>query len=226
LSRASVAILIPALDEEEHLRELLPELVADADEVVVADGGSRDRTVELARELGATAVVGPPGRGRQLNRAAEASRSDVLVFLHADTRLPEGALDRVRRAVADGAAGGGFLVRFDSNLRIMALGSRLVNLRTRLTRAPLGDQAQFVTRAAFLALGGFREWPILEDLNLIRRLGRIGPIAVIPEPVVTSARRYEAGGVLRTVAVNWLIWLLYLFGAPPERLAGLYRNIR
>jgi rSAM/selenodomain-associated transferase 2 len=226
LSRATVAILIPALDEEDNLRRLLPDLVLRADEVVVADGGSRDRTVEVARELGARVVVGPAGRGRQLNRAAEASRSDVLLCLHADTRLPGDALDRVRRAVADGAVGGGFLVRFDSRLRIMALGSRLVNLRTRLTRSPLGDQAQFCTRTAFVALGGFREWPILEDLSFVRRLGRIGPVTVIPTPVVTSARRYEAGGVLRTVAVNWLIWLLYLFGVHPERLAGLYRNIR
>ena len=226
MRRASIAILIPALDEEDNLRRLLPDVVAAADEVVVADGGSRDRTTEVARELGARVVTGAPGRGRQLHRAAEASRADVLLFLHADTRLPPDALDRVRRAVAAGAPGGGFLVRFDSHRPIMALGSRLVNLRTRWTRAPLGDQAQFVTRSAYLALGGYRDWPILEDLDFIRRLKRLGRIAIVPVPVVTSARRYESGGVLRTVAINWLIWTLYWLGVPPERIAGLYRNIR
>ncbi len=226
MRRASIAILIPALDEEDNLRRLLPEVVAAADEVVVADGGSRDRTAEVARELGARVVAGTPGRGRQLQCAAEASRAEVLLFLHADTRLPPDALDRVRRAVAAGAPGGGFLVRFDSRLPIMALGGRLVNLRTRLTRAPLGDQAQFVTRSAYLALGGYRDWPILEDLDFVRRLKRLGRVAIVSEPVVTSARRYERGGVLRTVAINWLIWTLYWLGVPPERIAGLYRNIR
>jgi rSAM/selenodomain-associated transferase 2 len=226
LSRPSVAILVPALDEEENLRTLLPDLVRVADEVVVSDGGSSDRTAEVAQELGARVVHGEPGRGTQLNRAAEESTADILLFLHADTRLPEGALDLVRRAVANGASGGGFLARFDSELPIMAFGSRLVDLRTRLTRAPLGDQAQFVTRTAFLALGGYRSWPILEDLDFIRRLKRIGKVAVISIPVVTSGRRYERAGVLRTVALNWFLWALYFLGVDPRRIAGLYRNIR
>lgn len=219
-------MLIPALDEEENLRALLPGLVREADEVVVSDGGSDDRTAEVARELGARVVSSERGRGMQLNRAARESTAEVLLFLHADTRLPAGALDMVRRAVVDGACGGGFLARFDSELPIMAFGSRLVDLRTRLTRAPLGDQAQFVTRTAFLALGGYRSWPILEDLDFIRRLKRIGRIAVIPRRVVTSGRRYEQGGVLKTVALNWLLWTLYFLGVDPRRIAGLYRNIR
>lgn len=226
MRRLSVAVLIPALDEEDNLRALLPGLVREADEVVVSDGGSGDRTMEVAAELGARVVRSEPGRGIQLNRAAEASTSDILLFLHADTQLPEGALDLVRGAVERGASGGGFLARFDSKLRIMAFGSRLVDLRTRLTHAPLGDQAQFVTRTAFLALGGYRSWPILEDLDFIRRLKRIGQVAIIPRPVVTSGRRYEQGGVLRTVALNWFLWALYFLGVDPCKIAGLYRNIR
>lgn len=226
MTQPSIAILIPAVDEEENLRRLLPEIVPIADEVVVADGGSRDATVAAAEELGARVVSSPPGRGVQLNRAARSSRAEILLFLHADSRLPSGALGAVRRAVAAGAPGGGFTVRFDSSRRIMAVGSKLVNLRTRLTRAPLGDQAQFVTRTAFAALGGFRDWPILEDLDFVRRLKHLGRIAVVPGPVTTSARRYEAGGITRTVAVNWLIWLLFLLGADPRRLARLYGDIR
>jgi len=226
LQPPTVAILIPTLDEEETLTELLPEVVPLAEEVVVSDGGSRDGTLGVAASFGVPVVQGPPGRGGQLNRAAAASTADVLLFLHADTHLPSGAIESVRRAVAAGAVGGGFLAHFASPRRIMALGSRLVDARTRMTRVPLGDQAQFVTREAFLALGGYRDWPILEDLDFIRRLKRIGPVRIVPQPVRTSARRYEQGGVARTVATNWLIWALYLAGVSPHRLSRLYRNIR
>ena len=222
----SVAILIPALDEEESLRRHLPAALAAADEVVVSDGGSRDRTAEMARELGARVVAGPAGRGGQLNRAAAAATAEVLVFLHADTALPPGALDAVRAAVAAGAPGGGFLMRFDSDRPLLRLAGRLVDLRTRLTRSPLGDQAQFATRKAFRELGGFREWQILEDVDFIRRLAARGRLAILPLRVTTSARRYEAGGVLRTAARNWWIWALYALGVPPHRLARLYRDVR
>jgi len=222
----SVALIIPTLDEEEALGRHLAAAAAAADQLVVSDGGSRDATVALARQAGATVVTGPPGRGGQLNRGAAAASTDVLVFLHADTRLPPAGVDRVRRAVEAGAAGGAFLVRFDDDGFWMRLGSRLVNLRTRLTRVPLGDQAQFVTRDAFAALGGFRDWPILEDLDFMRRLKRharaSGGIALLDPPVVTAARRYLTGGIARTIARNWLIWALYLLGVPPRRLARLY----
>jgi rSAM/selenodomain-associated transferase 2 len=224
--RPTVAILIPTLDEEESLRRHLPAAIGAADEVVVSDGGSRDASPRLARELGARVVCGPTGRGGQLNRAAAAAGADVFLFLHADTTLPPGGVDAVRSAVGAGARGGGFLLRFDSDRPWMRLGARLVDLRTRLTRAPLGDQAQFVTRKSFVELGGFREWPILEDLDFIRRLRRRGRVAVLPLRVTTSARRYETGGVLRTVARNWLIWGLYLCGISPHRLARLYRHVR
>ncbi|MDH3746213.1 MAG: glycosyl transferase, partial [Acidobacteriota bacterium] len=129
-------------------------------------------------------------------------------------------------AIQSGAVGGGFLVVFDTDRWIRRLGARLVNLRTRWTRCPLGDQAQFVTRDAFEALGGFRSWPILEDLDFIRRLKRHGRTALIEKPVTTSARRFEKRGTLRTIATNWLIWLLYFLHVSPHRLACLYRNVR
>lgn len=232
LSRPTVAILIPALDEEESLRRNLPVAVAAADRVVVSDGGSRDGTVTVARELGAEVVEGPPGRGRQMNLAAEAALAeaagapDVLVFLHADTMLPEGGVEAVRRAVSEGARHGAFRLRFDSERRVQRLGAALINLRTRITRVPLGDQAQWVTRELFQEIGGFRDWPILEDLDLARRLGRTGRGALLAGPVTTSARRFERRGTVRTVAVNWLIWILYFLGVHPRRLARLYRHVR
>jgi rSAM/selenodomain-associated transferase 2 len=224
-----LSIVMPTLDEESALALNLPAALAAADFVVISDGGSADRTLAVAEELGARIVCGPPGRGRQLNRgaaAALAAGADLLVFLHADTVLPPGAAAALRDAVARGVRGGAFLVRFDSELARMRLGSWLVNLRTRRTRLPLGDQAQFATRETFEALGGFRNWPILEDLDFAWRLRRAGAMAILETPVTTSARRFLERGPLRTVATNWLIWLLFLLGVSPHRLARLYKQIR
>src|SRR5688500_16479188 len=143
-----LAIVVPTLNEERALRRHLPAALAVADEVIVSDGGSTDGTLAVARELGATLVTGPPGRGGQLTRGAEATDAPLLLFLHADTRLPDDGVERIREAVAGGAVGGGFLVRFDVGLSALRFGERLINARTRLTKWPLGDQAHFVTREA------------------------------------------------------------------------------
>jgi hypothetical protein len=128
--------------------------------------------------------------------------------------------------VDTGKVGGGFLVRFDDPRPIYRFGTRMVALRTRLTRSPLGDQAQFATRQAFEQLGGFRDWPLLEDLDFIRRLKRIGAVEILPQQVVTSSRRYVEGGPVRTVVLNWLIWVLYFSGVSPQRLSRLYKTYR
>jgi rSAM/selenodomain-associated transferase 2 len=221
-----LAIVVPTLNEEETLRRTLPGALAAADEVVVSDGGSSDSTVEVARQLGARVVVGPPSRGGQLNRGAAATTAGVLLFLHADTTLPPDGARAVRAAVAGGADGGAFRLRFDVDSPVQRLGARLINLRTRLTRVPLGDQAQFVTRQAFERLGGFRDWPILEDLDLALRLRRLGTTVLVADPVTTGARRFVEQGTVRTVATNWLIWLLFFLGVSPHRLARLYKQIR
>jgi rSAM/selenodomain-associated transferase 2 len=182
--------------------------------------------VTAARALGARVVIGPAGRGPQLNRGAGATDAEILLFLHADSAPPKGAAKAIREAVAGGAEGGGFEVRFEGGGAWMRLGTRLVNLRTRLSRLPLGDQGQWVTRAAFEELGGYREWPILEDLDFARRLRRRGRLAVLPLAMRTSSRRYVKRGIARTVAVNWLIWLLWALGVSPHRLARLYRQVR
>jgi uncharacterized protein len=221
-----LAVVVPTLNEEAALARTLPRTLLLADEVVVSDGGSTDRTLEIARSLSVRTVAGPPGRGGQLNRGAAATDADLLLFLHADTTLPEDAPCRIRKAVANGAPGGAFFVRFDVAARKLALGAWLINQRTRLTRLPLGDQAQFVTRAAFFRLGGFKEWPILEDLDFAWRLRKLGSMALIDASVTTAARRFLEGGVVRTVATNWLIWSLYCLGVSPHRLARLYKQIR
>jgi rSAM/selenodomain-associated transferase 2 len=221
-----LAVIVPALDEEQSLLRNLPRALELGDELVVSDGGSSDGTVEVARRLGARVVEGAPGRGPQLNRGAAASEAEILLFLHADSLPPPEAGEAIRRAVADGAEGGGFEVRFEGSSTWMRRGTRLVNLRTRWSKLPLGDQGHFVTRAVFEQMGGYRDWPILEDLDFARRLRRRDRLVILPLAMRTSSRRYLKRGILRTVVVNWLIWLLYLAGVSPHRLAGLYRQVR
>jgi len=222
-----LAIVMPALDEEAALGAHLPAALALADEVIVADGGGADATCEVAAALGARVVRGARGRAAQMNRGAElADGADVLLFVHADTTLPDEARALIAAATAAGAEGGGFRVRFAPATPLFRLGSAVVNLRTRLTRLPLGDQAQFVRRDVFAALGGFRDWPLLEDLDLAWRLRRRGRLVVLSAAVATSARRFQQRGILRTVATNWLIWSLFALGVKPQRLARLYANVR
>ncbi len=230
--RARVSIIIPALDEETAIRAALAAALAQADEVVVSDGGSQDHTVQIARQMGARVVTGCRGRGLQLNRGAaatcEAGREpeDILLFLHADTTLPADGVELVRQAIAAGAVGGAFEIRFDGRGWVYRLGERVASLRSRWSRLALGDQAQFVRRARFEDLGGFRAWPLLEDLDFMLRLRESGPIAILSRPVVTSARRFAARGPLRTVLANWWIWFQFVRGVSPERLAASYRDIR
>ncbi|HXT19160.1 MAG TPA: transferase 2, rSAM/selenodomain-associated protein, partial [Thermoanaerobaculia bacterium] len=140
--------------------------------------------------------------------------------------LPAGAAAAVRAAVERGHCGGGFRVRFDSTTPLFRFGAAVASARTRITRVPLGDQAQFATREAFARLGGYREWPLLEDVDFARRLKRAGRVAILPLAVTTSARRFVQRGPVRTVAKNWLIWALFACGVPPSRLARLYRDVR
>lgn len=225
-----LTIVMPTLNEAESLRRTLPLALAAADEVVVSDGGSTDGTPEVARALGARVVCGPPGRGGQLTRgaevAAEASDTDILLFLHADTVLPPAGIRAAREAITGGAVGGAFRMRFDIDRPMLRLGARLINWRTHLTGLPLGDQAQFVRRDVFQRMEGYRDWPILEDLDFALRLKRQGRTVLVDERVTTAARRFVEQGIARTVSTNWLIWLLFLLGVPPHRLARLYRHVR
>src|SRR5260370_39811942 len=237
-----VAIVVPTLNEESTIARTLPAALAalaalDAvapreppaagSELVVADGGSRDRIVEVARALGVRVVAGPPGRGGQLNRGAAATTAEILIFLHADTTRPEGALGAMRAAIGGDAGGAGgarpvlggaFLVRFDQGGPLLRLGAWLINQRTRATRLPLGDQAHFVTRAAFEQLGGYRDWPILEDLDFAWRLRRHGRTVILRQRETPRARRFVVRGVARAAATTWLIWLRFGAGVPPPPL--------
>ena len=215
--------MVPALDEQGAVQSLLPEIISEAEEVIVSDGGSTDDTIQISHSLGARAITGATGRGPQLNLGVANASSEILIFLHADTHLPPEGVNLVRRAIKSGYVGGGFHVQFDDPRPIYRLGSTIVNRRTSLSRIALGDQAQFATRSAFDAIGGFQDWPILEDLDFARRLKKIGKIAIIEARARTSTRRFARGGIAPTIANNWLIFGLYYLGVSPHRLARLYR---
>lgn len=215
-------MVIPAFNEEPRIGAAIDAaFAAGAAEVIVADGGSLDGTVAVARAHGARLVEGERVRARQLNRGAETAIHEVVLFLHADTLLPAGAADAAARAIQQGFDLGGFRLRFLEDCVRLRWASMMINLRTRLTRRPWGDQAQFVRRESFLRAGGYPDWPIMEDYELARRLRHR---TVLPLTVRTSGRRFLQKGLLRTSALNWLVILAYHLGVPPETLARWYRR--
>lgn len=220
-----LSIVMPVLDEAAEIETALSALESyrrRGVEVIVVDGGSSDGTAELARPLADRVIAAPRGRALQTNAGAAAARGDVLLFLHADTRLPENAdrllLDGLARS---GRGWGHFDVRFDSGglLRVVAA---MMNLRSRLTGIATGDQALFVTAAAFESSGGFPPIALMEDVALSARLKRFGCPCALRACVTTSARRWRAHGTLRTVLLMWRLRLRFFLGADPAKLARAY----
>jgi len=216
-----VSVIIPALDEEQRIAAAIDSaFAAGAAEVIVADGGSSDATMAVARERGARVVSGESMRSRQMNAGARAASNEILIFLHADTRLPPNACALVAQALGRGFVFGGFRVRFAETSWKLRVAAAMINLRTFFTRCPWGDQAQFVRRESF---AGFREIPIMEDYELAVRMKRSGKTIVLPEKVTTSGRRFLDKGLVRTAAINWRIIVRYRLGGDPAELAKLYR---
>ncbi len=228
-----LAVVVPALDEaatiEASLAALAP-LRARGATVIVVDGGSGDGTAQRAVPLADRVLTAPRGRALQMNAGAQsdAARSaGALLFLHADTRLPDGADGEIARALAGtGRCWGRFDVRLDAPGWPLRLVEALMNWRSRLTGIATGDQAIFVSRAAFDALGGFAPLPLMEDVEFSRRARRLSPPATLRSRVVTSARRWQQHGVWRTVALMWRLRLAYFLGADPAALARRYRDAR
>ena len=222
----SLSIVIPALDEAANLARVLPGLVArePAAEVLVMDGGSADDSrAVVTRTPSVRWLPAPRGRARQMNAGARAARGDVLLFLHADTVLPDGAGAAILAALTDPeVAGGRFDVRLDSRRPLLALVGWLMNRRSRLTGICTGDQGIFVRRTVFEALGGYPDIPLMEDVELTRRLKRHGRLVALPLRVVTSARKWEREGVVRTIVLMWGLRLLYALGVSPARLHRCY----
>jgi rSAM/selenodomain-associated transferase 2 len=220
-----IAVVIPTRNEADRIEHCIESARAAGVEIIVADGGSRDATRERARAAGARVVSGPPGRARQLAAGALATEADAILFLHADTQLPPGWADAVRGALLDpGVVGGAFAFRFAEPGRALRVVEWGVRARLALARLPFGDQALFTRRSALEAIGGVPQAEIMEDVDLARALARRGRLLLLPQPVVTSARRYLAGGVFRTVAKNTLALAAYGLGLDRARVAAWYRR--
>jgi rSAM/selenodomain-associated transferase 2 len=224
--RAGISVIIPTLEAEPGLPACMAALFEGLHagiirEVIVSDGGSRDATLAIAEEAGAVVVTGPASRGGQLRRGAAAAGGAWLLFLHADTVLPEGWAGAVAARMETGGAAA-FRLRFDTGGMAARLVAGWANLRTLAFGLPYGDQALLVSRRDYEAAGGYRDIPLMEDVALARALG--GRIALLPLAVTTSAARYRRDGWLRRGGRN--LWLLarYLAGADPERLAARYRR--
>ncbi|MGH7231415.1 MAG: TIGR04283 family arsenosugar biosynthesis glycosyltransferase [Nitrospiraceae bacterium] len=230
---------MPVLNEERLLLKTLAHTAAlGFEELIVVDGGSRDRTREIVQAfqlsstlhsaLGTVKLLTTPSeRAHQMNAGAAVSRGDVLLFLHADTRLPSDAGESVARALEDThCVGGRFDVCFEPDSGWRWVISRMMNLRSRWTGIATGDQALFVRRAVFERLGGFADIPIMEDVEFTRRLKRAGRIAALRTPVKTSYRRWQTGGPLRTILLMWTLRSLYWLGISPRTLSHLYGEAR
>ncbi len=214
-----LSVIVPVLDEAATIAAHLAGLAAlrrQGAELLVVDGGSSDDTPRLARPLADRVLASARGRAAQMNAGAAASRGEVLLFLHADTRLPPAAGELIRDALAAGAAWGRFDVRIDGPQPLLRVVERSMNWRSRLTGIATGDQAIFVRREVFERLGGFPDLPLMEDIE------RVGRPACLRQPVLTSARRWQKHGVLRTILLMWHLRASYFFGADPRRLAIRY----
>lgn len=219
-----LSVVVPALDEAPGIAAALAALAplrSRGHEVILADGGSVDGTADLAGPLVDRVVRAPRGRARQMNAGAAVARGDALLFLHADTRLPENADAMVAAALAT-RAWGRFDVRIEGRSRLLPVIAFFMNLRSRLTGIATGDQAIFARRAAFEAAGGFPEIPLMEDVAFSRAARALSRPACLREKVATSGRRWERHGPLRTILLMWRLRLAFALGADPHRLARLY----
>lgn len=221
-----ISIIIPALNEEMHLTRCIESLRAEgfSGEIIVADGGSTDRTRDIASGYHGTHVVeSVKGRGTQMNTGSAKATGDILLFLHADTVLEQGWSKELCSALDDlSVAGGAFSFSIDNPSLKYRLVEAWVHMRCRLFSLPYGDQAIFIRKSFFQKLGGYKEILLMEDVDIISRLKKLGNIAMLRKKAVTSGRRWVSKGLLRTAAINQITMLMYHLGVSPERLARFY----
>lgn len=221
-----LSVVLPALNEAATIGEALsrmPAIHVCGLERIVADGGSLDDTASIAAAQGARVVRAPRGRALQMNAGAQVATGDVLLFLHADTQLPPDAFALIDQAIAAGAQWGRFDVRIEGRHPLLAVVAAMMNLRSRLTGIATGDQAIFCTRALFDALDGYAPIALMEDIDFSTRARARSRPACLRARVITSGRRWERQGVLRTIVLMWRLRLRYFFGADPGDLARDYR---
>ena len=224
--RLRVSIIIPVLNEESTITRLLSQAwIAEADEIIVADGGSVDRTVELA-SAHATVIHSDPGRGMQMNAGARIATGDLLLFLHADIVLREGAINAMRKAFDEPrVVGGCFDIIFDGGDWVSSTFTWIYHHR-RPFHIIYGDAGIFCRREVFIQLNGFKNLAIMEDYEFARRLWRTGRMALLTEPIWVSDRRWRKAGLVRTLFIWIVIQALFTLGFPPQKLGQLYKAVR
>ncbi|MEK7235163.1 MAG: TIGR04283 family arsenosugar biosynthesis glycosyltransferase [Nitrospirota bacterium] len=234
----TISVIIPTLNEERTIMATVAHTATlGFDELIVVDGGSLDQTPALVESYRLRTqspalspvrlVTAPRGRASQMNEGAKASGSEILLFLHADTKLPDNAKTMIETTLTDQRmVGGRFDVRFDRPSMWATIISNMMNWRSRLSGIATGDQALFMRRSIFEQMGGFADLPLMEDIDFSRRLKRMGTTAALTETVTTSFRRWEQQGPLQTILLMWGLRFLYWMGVHPHRLAHLYKTVR
>lgn len=222
-----LSIIIPTLNEAPVLGPTLEKAAASSAEIVVVDGGSTDGTVSIAQQYTAGIFISPPGRGAQQDCGARRATGDVFLFLHADTRVPPGFDRLIRHALqVPRVVFGAFRLRIVPSSFLLDGIALMANLRSRFLKMPYGDQGLFVRRSTYIQVGGFRHWPLMEDVDFVRRLNRVGAFRLVRRPVETSARRWEQENPVFTTIRNWSLMIRYFLGVSPHALARHYGNPR
>jgi rSAM/selenodomain-associated transferase 2 len=225
-----ISIIVPTWDEGPNIGALIQNIRQQAGgagcQIIVVDGHPQQTTLSAMTDASVIGITSAPGRGCQMNAGAKLAEGDILLFLHADTRLPDGAFVAIEAAISSGKyVGGAFGLRIDSRNPVLKLIAAGAAFRSRVLRIPYGDQGIFITKACFQDVGGFAEIPIMEDVELMRRLKKAGcKICILPPKVTTSARRWEKEGILFTILRNHWLQFLYFLGARPEKLVRYYRK--
>jgi rSAM/selenodomain-associated transferase 2 len=226
---SEISVIIPVFNEAAIIQEAIARLQKKAGiEIIVVDGGSQDGTVELVKEFGIKVILAPHvGRANQMNMGAAAATGKILLFLHADTQLPTGYLELIKQALAtQKTIAGAFELSIAGKHICLRLIEVAVNWRSRFLSLPYGDQAIFINASTFQSMGGFANLPIMEDFEFVQRLKKKGKIAIVPAKAITSSRRWQKLGFLKTTIINQLMILGYYLGISPQKLANFYRSAR
>jgi rSAM/selenodomain-associated transferase 2 len=224
IMKPQLSIIIPVVNEVSQIAIKLQALqpLRDRCQLLLVDGGSDDDSAKIARPLVDQVLQSHRGRARQMNCGAASAQGDVLLFLHADTGLPDNAINLILQAVTNGYQWGRFDVSFDNPQPVFRLIAFMMNWRSRLTGIATGDQALFMTRQAFQAVAGFPDIALMEDIAMSARLKKLGSPCCLTARVVTSARRWQRYGILKTILLMWWLRLRYFFGADPHELVTSY----